>query len=237
MFYRGVSQNLLISYKITIGDPLPPQKAKRQLKMTTYKLIYFNAKGRAELSRFIFAQAGVAYEDKRVEGAEWPKLKPNTPTGSLPVLEVDGKPLTGSGPIARFLAERFGLAGSNDFENAEIAGILDVLGDSFQKVVPYFFEKDEEKKAKMLKDILDEHIPKYWSIIEKKIECNKSDAGWIYGSKPTYADFAIFNSIEYVVAVDPGFLEKYPGVAKLKAAVGALPNIAKWLKERPKTEH
>lgn len=97
--------------------------------MSNYKLIYFNARGRAEVSRLIFAQAGVEYEDKRVAGEEWAKLKPTTPTGSLPLLEVDGKQLTGSGVIARFLAERFGLAGSNDIENAEIAGIIDVLED------------------------------------------------------------------------------------------------------------
>ena len=40
------------------------------------KLIYFNARGRAELSRLILAQAGEDYEDKRVEREEWPALKP-----------------------------------------------------------------------------------------------------------------------------------------------------------------
>ena len=41
------------------------------------KLIYFNLQGRAELARLILAQAGVEYEDKRVEWAsdEWFQLK------------------------------------------------------------------------------------------------------------------------------------------------------------------
>jgi len=43
----------------------------------SYKLYYFNGRGRAELSRLIFAQAGVQYEDARVEQADWPKLKPS----------------------------------------------------------------------------------------------------------------------------------------------------------------
>ena len=81
------------------------------------------------MARLIFAQAGVKYEDKRVDKEEWGQLKPSTPTGALPLLEVDGKQITGSVVINRFLAERFGLAGSNDVENAEIAGIIDVLGD------------------------------------------------------------------------------------------------------------
>ncbi len=45
--------------------------------MVQYKLIYFNAKGRAEIARQLFAQAGVAYEDKRLEGDQWPALKPS----------------------------------------------------------------------------------------------------------------------------------------------------------------
>lgn len=40
-----------------------------------YKLIYFNARGRAEHIRFIFAYAGVEYEDERIPKERWPELK------------------------------------------------------------------------------------------------------------------------------------------------------------------
>ena len=46
-------------------------------KIRKMKLIYFNARGRAELARLILAQAGIQYEDKRIERADWPKLKPS----------------------------------------------------------------------------------------------------------------------------------------------------------------
>jgi len=45
--------------------------------MPTYKLVYFDAMGRAELARLIFAEAGVEYEDKRVPGDQWPAYKPS----------------------------------------------------------------------------------------------------------------------------------------------------------------
>ena len=45
--------------------------------MPKYKLTYFNAMGRAELARLIFALKGVQYEDVRIDKAEWPKLKPS----------------------------------------------------------------------------------------------------------------------------------------------------------------
>lgn len=204
--------------------------------MSTYKLIYFNLRARGEVSRLIFEQAGVKYEDKRVAKEEWQQLKPNTPTGVLPILEVDGKQLTGSVVIERFLAGRFGLAGSNDVENAEIAGIVDLLQDFFLCMLKMHFEQDEEKKAQLKEKFGKEDIPKYWGIIEKMFEKNNSAEGWVYGNKPTHADFSIFNILEYTLPEAPTFANDFPRVAKLKAAVEALPNIAEWLKKRPVTE-
>ena len=45
--------------------------------MPSYKLTYFNLRGRAELARLVFAAAGVEYEDKRINREEWAKLKPS----------------------------------------------------------------------------------------------------------------------------------------------------------------
>jgi len=60
--------------------------------MTKYRLVYFDFKGRGELARLIFAGANQSYEDKRIEysntSAEWIELKPKTPFGKLPVLEM-----------------------------------------------------------------------------------------------------------------------------------------------------
>ena len=50
--------------------------------MPNYKLTYFNGRGRAELIRLIFAQAGVEYEDNRIVKEQWMELKPSK---SVPV--------------------------------------------------------------------------------------------------------------------------------------------------------
>jgi len=46
--------------------------------MPKYQLMYFDAKGRAELARWLFAAAGQEYEDKRLTFEEWAVIKPST---------------------------------------------------------------------------------------------------------------------------------------------------------------
>ena len=207
--------------------------------MPTYKLYYFQARGRAELIRWIFIQAGVPYEDIRFTGEEWAKFKPNTPFGSMPVLDIDGKFYGGSGPIARYVAEQHGLAGSNPVENFELATISDVIDDLMIRSMILYYEKDEKKKAELKKEFDETHLPKYFGILNKRITDNGTSEGWIFGQKVTYVDMYLALAADMLAIFGNGaqFLEPFPAIAKLKATVEALPNIAKWIQERPKTEH
>ncbi len=44
--------------------------------MSSWKLIYFTARGRAEVVRLIFVQLGISYEDVRIPFETWPEFKP-----------------------------------------------------------------------------------------------------------------------------------------------------------------
>ena len=232
--------------RFAFSDPRAPIKlcAKPELiselwMMAAYKLTYFNNRGFAEVLRFIFAQAGVPYEDRRVGGEEWAKLKPTTPTGQLPILEIEGKTLTGSAPIARFLAGRFGLEGTSDLEKAQLGGMIDYLLDFVPNISSWSAEQNEDKKTAIWDTVRNEHIPKYWGLINKWIEDNTGSV-WIFGSNPTYVDFFIYCYTELILAIDPlnqDVFNQFPAILKHRAAVESLPNIAKWIKERPVTQY
>ena len=204
--------------------------------MPTYKLYYFQGRGGAELIRWIFIQAGVPYEDVRLSKEEWAEFKPKTPYGVMPVLEIDGKLYGGSGPIERYLAEQYGLAGSNALENFELSTIYDVTQDLIIRMMILHLEKEDARKAELKKELDETHLPKYLGILNKVITDNGSADGWIYGNKVTYVDMRIAYMTDMVLKASPNALDAHPAVAKLKAAVEALPNIAKWLKERPESE-
>jgi len=198
--------------------------------MPTYKLTYFNGRGRAEISRLIFAQAGVKYEDVRVKD-EWPELKPKTPWGSLPFLEVDGKKLGQSLTVARFLAREFGLAGKSVLEQAQADAIVDAVTDLFDNAVRTHFEKDEAKKATLQKKLAEEQVPQTLTNLEKQLGSNQ----YFVGNKVTWADLHFMNVIAMFKSMNAEVLSKFPKLDALEKRVCALPNIKKWLETRPET--
>lgn len=203
--------------------------------MPTYKLYYFNTRGRAELTRWIFAQAGVPYEDIRVEKDKWPEVKPTMPFGTMPVMDMDGKRLSGSVVIARYLAEAYGLAGSNALENAEVASVVDAVNDLTREMLQVFFEKDENKKEELHRDFSEKTLP---TALEKFNQLAlASERGYLWGSKLTWADFSMVIVLTYITALQPEILDNFPALKKLKETVESLPNIAKWINERPVTNY
>lgn len=199
--------------------------------MPTYKLTYFNGRGRAEISRLIFAQAGVEYEDVRLKDEEWPKMQPTTPFGEVPLLEVDGLVLTQSIGIARYLAKTFGLTGKTALEDAQADEFIGAFEDLVEPCVAAAMEKDEKKKAELSKKFRDETLPKRLAGIEKLI---KGD--YLVGDKMTWADLHAVHSLTWsdLLQITINY-DKLPKLKAIKDRVEASPKIAAWLETRPKT--
>ena len=209
--------------------------------MSGIKLIYFNLMGRAETARLILAQAGVSYEDKRIEKEEWPALKASLPMGQLPVLEVDGKTIGQSMAIARYCARRFGLAGKDELEGALADQAVDQVSDFLAELVKVMKEPEEAKKAEMGKQLKMEKLPAFLASMEKLL---KAQGGkYFAGSSLTWADIVVYQFVSLKVPrsnqpkalIEESDLTGCPAISALVETVGALPNIKKWEQTRPVT--
>ena len=204
--------------------------------MSNYKLYYFPARGIAEPTRLLFAHKAIKYEDIRLAVEDWRKEKPDMPPfGSMPVLEEDGKKLGGSAVMLRYLAEKYGLAGSNAWDNAWLANISDFINDFHMELGKIHFEKDEAKKEELQKRFAEEVIPKYLG----KLNEMTASSGYLCCGRLTWPDLQLYCVLDhgYVLKLIPDELASYPGLASLRKNIEADPNISKWMKERPQTEY
>ena len=98
---------------LTIHDKAVVLKAVRKelyiiMSTPSIKLTYFDLEGRGECVRLALTLADVPFEDVRVKFPEWPELKQKTPSGKLPVIEVDNGPMKAqSGAMLRWIGTKF----------------------------------------------------------------------------------------------------------------------------------
>lgn len=199
---------------------------------TKYKLTYFNVEGRAELARLLFAEAGVEYVDNRIEFKDWPALKPTTPFGSLPLLEVEGhdQVFCQCITIARYLAHEFGLAGKDNLEQLHVDMVVSCIVELFDAGAALAGGNMKEEDKKIAVTEYDDKLNPAMDNLEKMVEGTDTFAS----SGLTYADIYFFVLLTWPKQLGLSInFDKCPKLKALSDMVAARPNIAKWVKERP----
>jgi len=192
------------------------------------KLTYFNGRGLGELPRLVLAEAGVAFDDVRVDDIA--DLKPRLPFGQVPFYEEGDFKLSQSNTIARYIARQSGLYGNDARTAAKIDMIVDGINDIRAKGYA-IRNAPEDKKEEEKKKFANEVLPQWTGYFEKIV---KSSGGpWALGSEFTLADIALYN-LFFSVKVDyPDVLKNSPTLTSLSQRVTERPKIAKYIKERP----
>ncbi|KHN74050.1 Glutathione S-transferase 1 [Toxocara canis] len=129
-----------------------------------------------------------------------------------------------------------GLAGKTPMEEAQVDSIYDDYKDFVTELRPYFLVAagmEKGDKAKLEKEVViparDKHVP----AIEKFLA--KSGSGYLVGKSVTWADLVISDSLATWETFVPSFLDGHSEVKKFVERIRELPNIKKWISERPKT--
>ncbi|XP_038061245.1 hematopoietic prostaglandin D synthase-like [Patiria miniata] len=202
--------------------------------MVKYVLHYFKGvNSRAESIRLAFKLAGVDYEEKNFERADWPKLKPNYVTQETPSLEVDGQMICQSKALLRYLAREFGFYGKTSLDAAFIDQALDTVEDIWSEA-NHVFHGPQESKPERLDKFLKEWVPSIYACLERLIGQNHA-GDFFVGNSISIADLFFFTAVDFVDVVSKGAnsLEKFPKLVALKSRIAANPKIAAWLAVRP----
>jgi len=205
--------------------------------MGRFKLIYFKGRARAELVRLIFHAAGEEFEDVQLDDNSWQQIKTTSPTGSLPMLIIDGnEQLVQSMAIARYVAQEFGLAGKDRYEQALVDSVADAVNDLLGDVVEVTFEDDARRKKERIRRFHDRSLPETAAFLEKFIDQYGRGSGYSVGDTLTYGDLAIYNTLDQIVLAGvAGWkdFEKYPRIHGIVRQIEQTPRFAQYLQIRP----
>ncbi|MFI5308938.1 MAG: glutathione S-transferase family protein [Polyangiales bacterium] len=160
------------------------------MTMPKLKLSYFDAHGgRGEPARLALSIAGIAFEDDRIPGADWPKRKPSTPFGALPVLEVDGRVLTQSGAINRYVGKLADLYPTDPWQAALCDEVIDAVEDVDVKIGATFGMTEEQKQVERPK-LASGPIPLYLRGLQTLLEAHGGE--YFAGGRLSIADLKVF---------------------------------------------
>jgi len=209
-----------------------------------YELIYFNIRGYGEISRLIFKLVGVDFVDSRFPTTpeqvhpEWDIVKDSGkfPFNRVPILVIDGKHiLAQSAAIERYLSKQFGLFGKDDIEAAHIDSVCEQLNDVMLAFWAQLEAPTEEAADQLRNTFYQKQLPEFVRLFERWL--SKTSSGHFVGDKFTLADVKflhIFSELDDQSLVSSA-LKSAPLLSALRNRLATHPNIAKWIKERPKT--
>eukprot|EP00282_Hemiselmis_andersenii_P008447 CAMPEP_0114124612 /NCGR_PEP_ID=MMETSP0043_2-20121206/8870_1 /TAXON_ID=464988 /ORGANISM="Hemiselmis andersenii, Strain CCMP644" /LENGTH=216 /DNA_ID=CAMNT_0001217503 /DNA_START=104 /DNA_END=754 /DNA_ORIENTATION=+ len=211
------------------------------------KLTYFNLRGRAETSRYLLALSGTSYEDDRVpidvaNGFAKPEFEAGKAAGTydvnmgrLPILNVGGVEIPQSKAIECYLAKKYGFAGDNEVQAAQIEGIAEHVGDI---KTAYIKAKGEADKEAAMAKWFSEDIKTWLGKLENAVKKTSGGKGFAVGTKLSYADVVIysflaefFDNLDGVKASAAGC----PTLLSIQEAVAANDKLKAWQAKRPQT--
>jgi glutathione S-transferase len=159
--------------------------------MPKIKLTYFDFHGgRGEPARMALSIGGVAFEDERVPPAEWGKRKPGTRFGAMPVLEVDGKTVTQSNGINRYVGKLAKLYPTDAWQAALCDEVMDAVEDIGVKIGATLGPMKEDERKAQREALADGPITFYLMRLQQLLEEHGGE--YFADGRLTVADLKVF---------------------------------------------
>lgn len=165
--------------------------------MPKLTLTYFDFDGgRGEPARLALSIAGIEFEDRRVPPDAWPGLKSQMPYGAMPVLEVDGRQLTQSNAINRYVGKLANLYPTDPWQAALCDEVMDAVEDIGQQIVVTFPMKDAAEKKAARERLAAGPISLYLSRLHAQLQQRGGE--YFADGRLTVADLRVFVWIRHL---------------------------------------
>jgi glutathione S-transferase len=198
--------------------------------MPKYKLTYFDFSGsRGEECRLALFVAGVDFEDNRISNEAWQALKPTSPYGALPILELAGRPpLAQTNAILAYVGRSHGLHPSDPWEAARHEAIL-AAGEELRVAIgPSGKLTDPAEKQKAREELASGYLQTWGSHLERQIT-----GPFVSGERIQVADIKLF---QIITSFKKGVLDHiptsvfaaFPKLEGVYEAVARHPKIVEW---------
>jgi len=204
-------------------------------------LIYFAARGRAEVIRLLLAEAGVEWQEHPVGKGTPPvggrptdlaalKASGLLPFEAVPVWEEPGGlRLAQSAAIANHLARVHGLRGETLLDEArcdELLGAVEDVRNELRKI-PL---AAPERRAAVREELATVIFPRWLGFLDRTLERNGSAEGLAVCGSLTVADLALWFALELIRDNGLGAsLERFPRLTAFFERVASRPRIAAYL--------
>ncbi|KAL8947005.1 MAG: hypothetical protein Q9222_006665 [Ikaeria aurantiellina] len=196
----------------------------------------FASRGRGQVIRLLWEDAGIAYEDIRFSFDEWLEYKKTValeknPTSNVPIVELNGRVLTQSYAILRYFA---GLLGKYDGETGEERYWVDAMcdiGSDWRTIFlrAYFSPNKEEAYPKHQQTDRN----RFLKALETHLTTHELSlrGPYVIGETVTYADFVFYQIMHDEGLTKEGRkgLQEYPRLRKLVDAVEGRPGVKAFL--------
>lgn len=158
--------------------------------MPHLKLSYFDMHGgRGEPVRLALAIGGVPFEDHRFSFPEFAEVRKTAPFGQVPVLIVDGVPVTQTDAMLRYAGKLAGLYPTDAYQALMCDEVSFVVEEAGIKMGPSFRMEGEEQKAARLA-LVNGSIPVYLAWLQRQLMAQGGE--YFADQRLTVADLKVF---------------------------------------------
>lgn len=197
------------------------------------KIIYFEARGRAEPARLMLELRGVPYDYEAVPVEMWmgPEGKARalerTPFGQLPILEDGDFRLCQARAINQYIARKLGLYGETIEESARIDEVYETAAELMLEMAMLHWDKEFHQKRAGHRETSRAKLTQLQAYFARV----RADAEhWVLPGRYTLADAAMAFTLETVLPIHPGLVEELPELHRFMTAFYGAPGVREYVR-------